>query len=95
MPSTYSVCGTFEDNIHEDHGQCNPRRLKLDCEDPPSYTTVTSSPLVDGSVCTDANLTTEYDASLTPPIRIIGTIFDTECEAVLDENDDPITGPTY
>jgi hypothetical protein len=50
---------------------------------------------VDGSVCTDANLTTEYDASLTPPIRIIGTIFDTECEAVLDENDDPITGPTY
>jgi hypothetical protein len=95
MPSTYSVCGTFTDEIHEDLGQCNPRRLKLDCQDPPSYDRVTSSPIVDGTVCEDPNLETEAHPELTPPFRTITTVFDTECEAVLDENDDPVTGPTY
>jgi hypothetical protein len=95
MPTTRSVCGEFETATRTDYGQCRPRRLKLDCEDPYQFTTVTQNPIVDGTVCEDASITTEIDASLTPPYRIIGTIFDEECEAILDESDDPITGPTY
>lgn len=96
MPSRQSVCGDFVDPTFTDYGQCNPRRLKMDCRN--HLPTVPGWPQggeepepMDG--CEDPNLTTEYDASLTPPIRTIATIFDENCEAFLDENDLPITSP--
>ena len=95
MPSTRSVCGTFPEVTRPDYGQCNPRRLKKDCEDPYQVSQVIQSPIVDGSVCEDPILETEIHPELVPPIRIIGTIFDTDCDAIEDTDGNPITGPTY
>jgi hypothetical protein len=93
MPSTNSVCGDFEDATFPDLGQCRPRRLKKDCRHHvvPIEQVISSGQI---SGCEDENLTTEYFPELTPPIRIIATIFDPECEPLLDTDDEPITGPT-
>jgi hypothetical protein len=54
---------------------------------------VESSEEVSG--CEDPLMETVSTPTLTPPYRIIASVFDPECEPILDENDEPVTGPTF
>lgn len=93
MASTHSVCGDFVEPTFTDYGQCNPRRLKRDCRN--HLPTVPGWPQGGGEPepvegCDDPNITTEFTGF---GLRTIATIFDENCEAILDENGDPITAP--
>lgn len=72
-------------------GQCAPRRLKIDC---PTATEV-PIPEVPGINDCEDEVTIEMTPDLVPAFRLIATIFDTDCEPILDHNNEPITGPTY
>jgi hypothetical protein len=80
------ICGTFEDPVIPDLGQCASLAVKRDCENPPEK----SIP-----PCGDESFTIEHTPDLVPQFRIIATVYDTDCEPILDENDEPITGPLY
>ena len=94
MPSTHKVCGDFVEPTFIDYGQCRPRRLKRDCKNHivevpgwPDSGGVIVAP-VEGD-CEDPNVSTEFNGS---QLVTIGTLFDENCEAILDENDQPILG---
>jgi hypothetical protein len=42
--------------------------------------------------CADENAVAVFDSSETPPNRTLASIFDEDCEVILDENDEPILG---
>lgn len=90
MPSRSSVCGEFTEARFPDYGQCWPRRQKRNCtEDWDSTTTATEPP---GQPECDDEATIENTPELSPGYRVIATIFDENCEPILDENDLPILG---
>lgn len=86
MSCPRDICGTFEEPVIEDLGQCNPLKLTKDCGDPPEKSV---------PPCDDENFTIEHTPDLIPQFRVIATVYDTECNPILDENDEPITGPIY
>lgn len=93
MASTRLVCGEFPAGAFTDYGQCRARRVKRDCtEDWGQGDNVTVSPITE---CEDENAVIESTPELVPPFRIVAAIFDEDCEAILDENDLPITGSTF
>lgn len=95
MSGTASVCGEFVTPTRPDLGQCYPRRLKRDCLTSEDVEVRQMEAAEEVSGCEDPELTTESTPTLTPPYRIIASVFDTECEPILDENDEPVTGPTF
>lgn len=83
--STDCMCGTFTEPTNPDLGQCAPLRVKIDCE----------QPVVPEYPCDDPNVTIVSDPDKVPPFRMIATVFDTNCEPILDTLNNPITGPLY
>ncbi len=75
-----SVCGTFEEPEIEDKGQCSPYRVKITC-DAPTLPPNECGEVVSGAV---------YDP-ITGGFYIISAIYDENCSAILDNNNDPIT----
>lgn len=93
MASSHSVCGDFDAPTFVDYGQCHPRRLKRDCRSHvPSIPGFPDSDTTPPEGCVDDNAVAVFDSDETPPNRTLVSIFDEDCEAVLDENGDPILG---
>src|SRR5688572_33406537 len=96
MPNTNSICGDFVEATRPDYGRCNPRRVKRDCRNHvpvvPGWPRPdgTDEPPIEG--CEDENAVAIFDPEESPPNRTIVSIFDENCEAILDENDEPILG---
>lgn len=91
--ATSLVCGDFVEPTFTDYGQCHPRRLKRDCRNHvpvvPGWSQQGGEPEpIDG--CEDSNVSTEFTNG---ELKTIATVFDENCEAVLDTSGLPITGP--
>ncbi len=74
-PNTTSVCGSFETPTNPDLGQCFPYREKRTCE----------RPVRPENPCNDTNAYAEPRPGLTPPFALVSTLFDEDCDAILDE----------
>ncbi len=74
--STQEVCGDFEEPTVPDIGRCHPYREKRGC----------GAPELPANVCNDTEAYAEYDPDRTPPFVIISTLFDEDCDPILDEN---------
>ncbi len=77
-----SECGTFDDPVVEDQGQCHSYRVKITCEGPTLPT----------PQCADDT----YETLYTPededsPFKVSAKLFDENCAAITDENAEPIT----
>lgn len=79
-PSTKKVCGDFEEPENPDLGQCAPYREKRTCD----------APVLPVSECEDDEYTVVFTPTLVPPFRIIARLFDSNCELILDSNNQPI-----
>lgn len=78
--NTERVCGEFETPTTPDAGQCQPYRTKKDCE----------APVVPSNPCNDTNAYAIYTPGEVPPFTIVTTLFDEDCDAILDEDSNPI-----
>lgn len=104
MANTNSACGDFPTPTFPDLGRCNTYRLKRDCVEvvitvavitPPPPPDEEDPPQVPPDVCgVDPEHEIESYPGLVPPFRNIWSIYDENCLQILDENDNPITGPT-
>lgn len=78
--NSLAVCGTFDEAVNPDQGQCASRRVKKDCEAP-------TLPVIQ---CDDDTYTTVYDPDATPKFSVIAKVFDGNCDPVLDEDGNQI-----
>jgi len=78
--NTQIVCGTFEEPVHPDQGQCSPYRVKLTCE-------VVELPVPS---CNDTSFVMRYDHNATPKFSVLSTLRDENCNPILDEGGHPI-----
>ncbi len=75
-PSTKRVCGTFDEPENPDKGQCSPYREKRTCE----------APVRPQNQCNDTEAYAEAVPGGNPPFIIVSTLFDENCDPILDEN---------
>lgn len=74
------VCGDFETATNPDAGCCHTKARFISCE----------APDLPGPECNDINAYIEYHPGEIPAFVVIGTLFDQNCEAILDEGSNPI-----
>lgn len=76
--NTTAVCGDFETPAVPDLGQCAPYRSKRDCE----------APTLPVAPCGDETFYAESNPDAVAPekqFHIVATLFDEECNPILDE----------
>jgi hypothetical protein len=79
-PSTLCVCGTFDAPlVPDDHG-CSPAVVKRDCE----------APAPPQAECGESGFSIIYTPGATPPFQVVSVLFDSNCDAILDQGGNEI-----
>lgn len=78
--STLMVCGKFEEPVNPDKGKCFPYRVKNDCE----------APSVPQNPCNDTDAYIIVDTENPTKFIVIATLFDENCEPILDDDGNKI-----
>jgi hypothetical protein len=78
--SVRGVCGEFETPQNPDTGRCYPKPTKIDCE----------APVLPVNQCNDTSAYAIPDPLHPGKFLIIGTLFDEDCNPILDEGGNPI-----
>ncbi len=75
-----SVCGTFDTPVVVDLGRCSPYRVKISCE----------APTVPLPECSEVPEIEYHPENPSHPFTVWSILFDENCSAILDQDDNPI-----